>query len=321
MAVNIRLRTPDDYPTIAAVYNAAYPPDTMQTNPEDLRHMDVNFDPKYHPRRAVLEYDGEIVGVCRSAISPMMYHPQKFSTQVAVLPEFQRRGFGTMLLQNVLSAIEPYDPLVLRSACCEDSANSIGFLVHHGFQEELRFWESHLDVDAFDPAIYARVNEDVRAQGIRIVPLPELYSMHDWEHKLYELIIHIQSDMPNPEPFTPYKFEEWQKFEFNRPTRREESYFVALDGERMVGVNILMHDPPHDKQLNTDDTGVIREYRRRGIALALKVHGITHAKSHGYKKIRTMNESSNRAMLNINERLGFMKRPAWIWFIRDLSAR
>jgi GNAT superfamily N-acetyltransferase len=310
----------DDYPAASAVYNAAYPPDTIQTNPADLEHMDTALGPKYHPRRAVLEWDGRIVGVCRSAIPPMIYHPQKFQTQIAVHPDFQRRGFGTMLFENVLDAIAPYDPLLLRSSCCEDSANGIAFLEHHGFREEHRLWESHLEVGAFNPAPYERVTENVRAQGIRIVPLPELYAMENWEHKLYELIIHIQGDMPAPEPFTPYGFEEWQTFEFNRPSRRPESFFIAMDGERMVGVNILMFDPSDDRQLNTDDTGVIREYRRRGIALALKVHGIAQAKAQGYKKIRTMNESTNQAMLNINERLGFVKRPAWISFICDLTS-
>ena len=66
---------------------------------------------------------------------------------------------------------------------------------------------------------------------------------------------------------------------------------------------------------------MVRDYRRRGIALALKLHGIAHAKEQGYKKIRTMNESTNRPMLNINERLGFEKRPAWISFAADLARR
>jgi GNAT superfamily N-acetyltransferase len=80
-----------------------------------------------------------------------------------------------------------------------------------------------------------------------------------------------------------------------------------------------MFDPSDPKQLNTDDTGVIREYRRRGIAMALKLHGIAHAQEQGYQKLRTMNESTNRPMLNINERLGFVKRPAWIGFARKLK--
>jgi len=235
------------------------------------------------------------------------------------LPEFQRRGFGTLLLHDLFEAIEPYDPLVLRSSCCEDSTNSVGFLQHHGFREEHRLWESHLDVLAFDLTPYEKARERVRDQGIRIVPLSELPQENDWEHKLYELIIHIQADMPAPEPFVAYSFEEWQKFEFNRPSRKPDAFFIALDGDRFVGVSILMSDPSDAAQLNTDDTGVVRDYRHRGIALALKLHGIAYAKSHGYRKIRTMNESTNRAMLTINERLGFVKRPAWIAFVRDLT--
>lgn len=320
MTVNIRLRTEKDYPAIAAVFNAAYPPDIAQTNPSDLRHMDEAFAPKYHPRRAVLEYNGEIVGVSRSSIPPTLYHPQKFHMLLAVLPQFQRRGFGTMLYRDVLDAIAEYDPLLMRCSCCADSANSVGFLTHHGFTEELRMWESHLDVEHFDMSPYRDAIQRVKDQGIRFVPLTELPADGSWEHELYELIIHIQGDMPQPEPFVAFSFEEWKKFEFSRPNRRPESYFIAYDGDRMVGVSILMHEQSDKTHLNTDDTGVIRAYRRRGIALALKLHGIAHAQQQGYKKIRTMNESTNRPMLNINERLGYVKRPAWISFACDLTA-
>ena len=98
-----------------------------------------------------------------------------------------------------------------------------------------------------------------------------------------------------------------------------DAYFIAVDRDRLVGVSILMSDPLDKSHLNTDDTGVHRDYRRRRIALALKLHGMAYAKSHGYTTIRTLNESTNQRMLKINERLGFEKRPPWIAFIREFK--
>jgi mycothiol synthase len=65
-------------------------------------------------------------------------------------------------------------------------------------------------------------------------------------------------------------------------------------------------------------TGVLRSHRRRGIALALKLRGIAYAKALGRPTIKTWNESNNRAMLAINEALGFVKQPAWIDFVKVL---
>jgi mycothiol synthase len=59
-------------------------------------------------------------------------------------------------------------------------------------------------------------------------------------------------------------------------------------------------------------TGVLREHRRQGLALALKLHSVQHAQTHGFPRICTYNASRNRPMLEINERLGFEKEPATI---------
>ena len=76
---------------------------------------------------------------------------------------------------------------------------------------------------------------------------------------------------------------------------------------------------PAMNEIYTGFTGVKRSHRRMGIALALKLRGIAYAKAHGHPVIRTNNDSTNKAMLSINERLGFVKQPAWITFIKTLK--
>ena len=63
-------------------------------------------------------------------------------------------------------------------------------------------------------------------------------------------------------------------------------------------------------------TGVRRAYRRHGIAWALKVRNIAWARQQGYTHIRTSNDSTNRAMLSINEQLGYQRLPAWIHLVK-----
>jgi len=63
------------------------------------------------------------------------------------------------------------------------------------------------------------------------------------------------------------------------------------------------------ESLETGLTGVRREYRRRGLATALKSQNIEKAKILGTKQIQTSNEESN-PMFQLNLRLGFVAQPA-----------
>ena len=65
-------------------------------------------------------------------------------------------------------------------------------------------------------------------------------------------------------------------------------------------------------------TAVLPPYRRRGIALALKLRGIRYAQAVGCPAILTGSEEHNRPMLTLNARLGFVPQPAWITFEKHL---
>ena len=63
-------------------------------------------------------------------------------------------------------------------------------------------------------------------------------------------------------------------------------------------------------------TGVVRAYRRRGIATALKVRTIQYAQTVGAETIVTSNEENN-PMNILNRKLGFEPMPAWISYHRS----
>ena len=65
-------------------------------------------------------------------------------------------------------------------------------------------------------------------------------------------------------------------------------------------------------------TGVRREQRRQGIAAALKFRTLSYAKEHGFQAIETGSDSSNEAILALNESVGFRKAYAWVTFEKQL---
>ena len=58
-------------------------------------------------------------------------------------------------------------------------------------------------------------------------------------------------------------------------------------------------------------TGVLPEFRRRGIGRALKLRVHAWAKAHAFREIRTSNTRPNVAMLSLNESLGYVIVESW----------
>lgn len=314
----IRDAVPDDYPAIAAVFQAAEPPGSPTHDANAIAQLDRVLAGRSRAHRRVAECDGRVVATCRSLISPQMYHPQKYQFYISVHPGWQRQGLGRALYADTLKRLEPINLLALRCAYREDMPHSERFLTGLGFAEEFRLWESWLDVPSFDAAPFASAAERMNKAGIAIRTLADLKQVPGWERKLHALINQIQSDMPQPEPYVDWPFEEFLNVELNRPTLVPETYFIAVDGDDFIGVNILHKDLGNPKRLNTDDTGVARTHRRRGIATALKVHGIEYARARGVERIYTMNASTNQSMLALNIKLGFQREPAYIGVIKKM---
>jgi Predicted acetyltransferase len=308
--------SPEDYETASRIRCAVYPeyPETAG----EIRWSDEHQDPKCKWQRFFAERDGRVVGSGSYGQSSGMYHPRKFYVEVNVLPEYRGQGVGTVLYRHVLEALEPFDPIELHTDAREDDAPRLRYLARAGFTEKMRESESVIDVTAFDPADFREDVAKVEAQGIMVRPFSELDAEDPGaRRKLHDLHWAVVQDIPHPDAITQVPFDVWVK-RFESPNFLPEGNIVALDGDRYVGTSVLYRSSDPDL-LDTGMTGVRREYRKRGIATAMKVRALAYARQYGVSKVRTCNEQNNKGMLGINYRLGFKPTPAWIMMHKVLK--
>jgi mycothiol synthase len=93
--------------------------------------------------------------------------------------------------------------------------------------------------------------------------------------------------------------------------------FVALSGGEIVGYSGLVE---HDNEGVAEDglTVVRRDWRRRGLAEALKRYELAWAAENGFREIVTWTQKGNDGMRRLNERLGYLYRSVSVTMVAPL---
>jgi GNAT superfamily N-acetyltransferase len=308
-----------DYQAIVKIDNVVWP--EFQATIENWKHWDGSRDSKYRFQRWLLESDGRVVAFGATGDRSWAYQPGQYFVNLNVLPEEEGQGFGSVLFNHLLAealAMEP-KPVRITTHTREDKPRGVRFLEDRGYTRSMRFPRSALDVTLFDPAPFAAKLAQIQQSSIEITSLALLMQRDpEWMRKLYDLEWELVQDVPYHDELTRPEFEVFEKGVIGNPNLLPEAWFIAVDGERWVGMSALWRNPGNPKRLETGLTGVSRDYRRRGLATALKVTAIEYARGRGIEEIETDNEENN-PMYQINLRLGYVPQPANLDYVKDIT--
>ena len=267
--------------------------------------------------RWLVSVDGDVVGsayVGRSAWIPQ----ETIILYVAVHPDYESRGYGRALLERAETTASERGGERTFSWTEETRPRARRFLERAAYEAVERRWESTLDLSLCDHDKLQNAVDRVVASGVRIMSVASFSAGRgNWKRDLHRLYTDVEADVPAPFPIQEVRLEEFEAASLGRRLL-SDGFFVALDGDQLVGLTEpqLVDDVPG--AIAQSLTGVRSDYRGRGIAMALKSQVAIWAARAGYTSIRTQNAQSNAAMLAVNDRLGFSRDRATIEYLKNL---
>ena len=157
----------------------------------------------------------------------------------------------------------------------------------------------------------------LRQQGFHFATMAQVREQPGLSESLYELELEIARDVPNAVVQREPSFSEFQQRLAEH--REHDSYWaLVLQGEQVVAHSQHLWRGPD--YFYSFGTGVRRALRGRGLALAAKVYALERIKAGGASRVDTSNEVENRAMLHINQKLGYRPLGRQFYFTPPESA-
>jgi mycothiol synthase len=257
------------------------------------------------PDRLLLlaELDGELAG---SGLGDRSSDRERAFFAPCVLPEHRRHGVGTALLRALAEHAECMDAATTSAHVDGTDSGAMAFAKRFGFEEVDRQVEQVRPLNG-EEGVTSRLPADVEV--VSIAERPELLE------RSYELAQQGYADMALPWTVV-ISLDEWLRDEAGHPG----GSLVALSDGEIVGFSGLMK---HDIGGVAEDglTVVRRDWRRRGLAKALKERELAWAAANGFREVVTWTQRGNEGMRKLNERLGYEYRDVTITMVAPLPLK
>ena len=250
-------------------------------------------------RVGVITPGGKMVGYGMAVSGPWdpILKPGHFEITIQVDREWMNQGIGSRLFNELTQFAMDHGGIVLQCGVRETAVADLAWLEKRGFVKKLHTFESQLDLSTVQ-------NKNIDGLGVMFTSFAEYPQDDEWLRRFFDFWWELAIDAPGMEGKTQPEFQIMKK-QFTDIDR--EGFILAVDGDRWIGMSLIIKES--DDMFYNSLTGVHRDYRGKGLALAVKLKAIDYAKQKGAKFIRTHNDSQNVPMLYVNEKLGYEKKP------------
>ncbi|HEY0831092.1 MAG TPA: GNAT family N-acetyltransferase [Candidatus Dormibacteraeota bacterium] len=318
--LRLRPATLDDAPLVADLETQRDP--TEPRDPALLRHWWQMSDELERAMRRVDEREGKALAYVAASHEQWIEDEKRFGIVRPLLrKEVWNEGIYAQLVNVGEGWLRSEGAVTAVARVREDMKHDVAALDQHGHREDRRMRTSELDLVARRDRIMSTVVEcrvEMERQGVQVHPISEDPDPEGYR-KLYAMMIESERDIPTTVPWRELTFEEWRRFWFDNPAIRADRFWIAREGDAIVGTSVL--DCPVVRGIPwTAYTGTARSVRGRGIARALKYETMAQAVEAGFTRVRTSNDADNPSILRINAEMGYELVAPVLELHRDLYA-
>ena len=268
---------------------------------------------------------GEIQAVGSTGNGGLFASPDgSWRVGLRVAPEWRRRGVARSLLEQLDDHARTNQAKRLVAAVRGDEPEGGRFAEAVGFRAYHERIDAYIDVPSFDASAFEDPNEIARRAGVRLATYADLLKeraadLEAFQRELLPVIWAIARDVPSPTPMPdqPPPFEIAKRMFFEGPGQDPPSTVYALrDGHPVAMTATVVKE---NGAAYTNFTGVAREERGKGLALALKLRALRELRARGVKLFGTTNDEQNAAMRGINRKLGYVPDPPTTMYEKRFS--
>ena len=249
--------------------------------------------------------NGRVAGVGWASRNSMHKEQARMSAFILADPDFDSVGVAAALFEGLsrFAAGLGFSGLSVERGL--DDVPDATFWAERGYQEVERYIDVGLDLETFTVPPFEL------PRSVRIAPMNEHLNLIE---QVYDVIGSSLVDIPTGEEIVMPPYELWLQQELASPTSPPDLWHVALTksdvgDDLAVGIGMLERQLARPEVVWHGFTCVRSNWRRTGIARALKYTTIRHAQQLGFRTLQTENEERNAPMRTLNIELGYQPLP------------